>query len=91
MKIKWINSSQTLLMVDNRIINLSATTQIVLNEDLGAENGIPHVTFYFGVPIGNSLHNQDNVPTSPEEPPDTWWITYGDEKAEQLRKFFGLH
>ncbi|MGL5879819.1 MAG: hypothetical protein ACRC2V_18845 [Xenococcaceae cyanobacterium] len=90
MKIKWLNSSQTLLMIDNRIINLALSTQTVLNEELGAESGIPHVTFYFGVPIGNDLHPDDNVPASPDETADSWWITYGEEKAEQLREFFGF-
>jgi hypothetical protein len=33
-KIEWVNSSQTLLKIDNRIINLAAVTQIILNEDL---------------------------------------------------------
>lgn len=88
-KIEWVNASQTLLKIDNQIINLAALTQIILNEDL-EDDGVPHVTFYFGVPVGNSLH-RSNVPVSPETNPDTWWITFGEEKAEKLREFFGFN
>lgn len=88
-KIQWVNSSQTLLRIDNRIINLGAVTQIILNEEL--EENIPsHVTFYFGSPIGNSLH-RENVPVSPETNPDSWWITFGEEKAVKLREFFAFN
>ena len=88
-KIQWVNSSQTLLRIDNRIINLGAVTQIILNEKL-EENVPSHVTFYFGSPIGNSLH-RENVPVSPETNPDSWWITFGEEKAVKLREFFAFN
>ncbi|MEG4293257.1 hypothetical protein Q5692_31830, partial [Microcoleus sp. C2C3] len=52
---------------------------------------IERIPFYFGVPVGNSLEDRNNVPVSPETNPDTWWITFGDEKAEKLREFFGFN
>ncbi|MEG4294625.1 hypothetical protein Q5692_38345 [Microcoleus sp. C2C3] len=44
-KIEWVNASQTLLKIDNQIINLAALTQIILNEYLD-DDEVPHVTFY---------------------------------------------
>lgn len=86
--IEWVNSSQTLLRIDNRIINLGNGTQTIRNEKL-SETETPHVTFYFGVPIGNSLE-ENNVPSWPESDATRWWITYGGEDAEALRAFFGF-
>lgn len=86
--IEWINSSQTLLRIDNRIINLAKVTQIILNEEL-SETATPHVTFYFGAPIGNYLE-KNNVPSWPESDANGWWLTYNDEDAEALRAFFGF-
>jgi len=85
--IQWVNNSQTLLRINNRIINLSVVTQIILNEEL-SNTDPPHVTFYFGLPIGSSLHHRDNVPSIPELAPSSWWITYSGDKAEKIREFF---
>ena len=86
-KIKWVNSSQTLLKINNRVINLASTTQIILDEDL-SESEPPHVTFYFAAPIGNYLE-PNNVPSWPESDAASWWLTYSGEEAEEIRKFFG--
>jgi hypothetical protein len=86
--IEWLNSSQTLLRIDNRIINLANVTQIILNEKL-SETASPHVTLYFGVPIGNSLES-NNVPSWAESDATGWWLTYKEEDAESLRAFFGF-